>query len=196
MPHSKKLNNSYQRFEFLGDRVLNLIVSHYLCIKFPDYSEGELTNKLRFTSNDNLEDIIESLPDTFRKEFFKFKRDFKPESQELKADDVEAYIGSYYLKHGLVATISYFEKIFAEKIDAFNPNTDYISRLKIYSEQNQKPQPDYKLNYTEKGQNNQQFFHFQVFISDELLGSGVGNSHPKAKQMAARETLKNLGLEN
>jgi len=64
---------NFQRLEFLGDRVLNLIVSHYLYKKFPDDGEGELTNKLRFTSNDNLEEIIENLPDEFKTELFRFK---------------------------------------------------------------------------------------------------------------------------
>ena len=188
---------NFQRLEFLGDRVLNLIVSHYLYKKFPYDSAGDLTNKLKFTSNDNLEEIIDNLPIEFKTELFKFKFSFRPDGQTSNADALESYIGNYFLEHELEETIKYFEKILAEQIDRFNPDTDYISKLKIYSDQEkEKLQPEYKLEHTEKGQNNQSVFHLQVLIGGVPKGLGSGSSHAKAKKSAALNALKNLGLEN
>lgn len=193
MTSSQQLKNSYQRLEFLGDRVLNLIVSQYIFRKFPDYSEGKLTDKLRFTSNDNLEEIIERLPVEFRNELIKFKSGFRPDAPSLNADDIEAYVGNYFLERGLEKTTEYFEKIFVEHIDNFNPDTDYISRLQIQTQKDLKIIPDYKQVSDEVDQNNLHNFHIQVFIGKDLLGKGFGSSKPKAKQQAAEKALEKLG---
>lgn len=182
MTNSQKLINDYQRLEFLGDRVLNLIVSHYLFKKFPYDSAGDLTNKLKFTSNDNLEEIIDKFPEEFRKELFRSKCGFKADAQELKADDIEAFIGNYYLEHGLEASINYFNKFFAKEIDAFDPCTDYISMLQIHTQKELKIVPDYKLIEEEMVQNNQHMFYFYVLVGKDLAGSGSGTSHAKAKK--------------
>ena len=188
----KNQNKSYQRLEFLGDRVLNLIVSFYLYKKFPDDTEGELTNKLRFTSNENLEEITGSLPEEFRTELFRFRDTLRPDGQTSNADAIEAFIGSYFLEHGLEAATGFVEKNFAEHIDRFDPDTDYISNLKVHFEKEKKPQPVYQLERTEPGPNNQEIFHIQVFVGGVLLGSGSGSSHERAKKSAAHEALKRL----
>ena len=186
---------AYHRLEFLGDRVLNLIVSRYLYRKFPGYSEGELTGKLRFTSNENLEEILGSLPEGFRTELSGFRARSGQDGPSSNADAVEAFIGNYFLEHGLDSTIEYVEGIFAGPIDRFDPDTDYISRLKVHSEKERKPQPVYQLERTGKGEKNQDIFYFHVSVAGVVLGSGSGNSHLKAKKAAAREALARIGLE-
>jgi ribonuclease III len=196
MSSSQKQKKSYQRFEFLGDRVLNLIISGYLYKKFPEYSEGLLTERLKFTSNDNLEEIIESLPHEFRNVLIKFKSDFKSDVLSLNADDIEAYAGNFFLEQGIEKTTEYFEKIFGEHIDDFNPDTDFISKLQVRTQKNLKIVPDYQQVSDEVDKNNVHNFHIQVFIGKDLLGEGFGRSKPKAKQDAAKKALKKLGLEN
>jgi ribonuclease-3 len=190
----QKLNNDYQRLEFLGDRVLNLIVSHYLFEKFHKNSAGEFTDKLKFTSNDNLEEIIDNLSDEFKKELFKFKSGFKTEAQDLIADDVEAFIGNYYLENGPGKTINYFENLLAKEIDAFDPNTDYISMLQIYTQKEMKDIPDYKPVKEEMAPNNEHLFYFEVSVRKNLVGEGFGNSKSKARKQAALAALKKYGL--
>ncbi len=194
MTDIQKLINDYTRLEFLGDRVLNLIVSCYLYKKNSGDSEGELTNKLRFTSNDNLEEIIDKLPDEFKTELFKFKCGFKPDSQELNADDIEAFIGNYYLEHGQEKSVIYFEELFRKEIDAFDPNTDYISMLQVYAQKKLKVVPDYKCIKEEMVQNNQHIFYFEVSVGPDLLGEGFGYSKSKAKKQAALVAWKKLGF--
>jgi ribonuclease III len=187
---------NYQRLEFLGDRVLNLIVSQYLYTKFFNDTEGDLTKKLRFTSNDNLEEIIDKLPDEFKKELLNFKGGFKTEVPELIADDLEAFIGNYYLKHGPIKTINYFENLLAREIDAFDPNTDYISNLQIYTQKNLKPFPDYNIAEVEQEKllNNQHLFYCEVSIENILFGKCIENSKSKAKKQAAFAALKKLNI--
>ena len=187
---------NYQRLEFPGDRILNLIVSHYLYKKFPDDGEGELTNKLRFTSNDNLEEIIENLPGEFKTELIKFKCRFKPDAQELNADDIEAFIGDYFLEHRIEASINYFENLFEKEIDAFDPNKDYISMLQIHTQKNLKIVPEYRCVNCEPIQNNQQMFDFEIYVREDLVGKGSGTNKSKAKKQAALDALKTLNLEN
>jgi ribonuclease-3 len=189
-------SKNFQRLEFLGDRVLNLIVSHYLYKKFPDDEEGELTNKLKFTSNDNLEEIIENLPGEFKTELFRFKCSFKPDAQETNADDLEAFIGNYFLEHGIEASKNYFEKLLKKEIDAFDPNKDYISMLQIHTQKNLKIVPEYSCVNCEPIQNNQQMFDFEIYVREDLVGKGSGTNKSKAKKQAALDALKTLGLEN
>ena len=184
--------NTYQRLEFLGDRVLNLIVSIYLYKKFPEYSEGELTNKLKFTSNDNLEEIFENLLGDLKKEILEFKSIYRPNELTSNADAIEAYIGSYYLEHKFEATINHFEKIFSDHIDRFDPDTDYISKLQILTQKSYKI-PNYKqIGKDEIDQYNNHTFNFQVLIDGVAKGSGSGRSHSKAKQKAALDALNKI----
>jgi ribonuclease-3 len=187
---------NYQRLEFLGDRVLNLIVSHYLYKKFPDYSEGQLTNKLRFTSNDNLEEIIGNFPGEFKTELFRFKCGFKPDAQELNADDLEAFIGNYFLEQGIEESKNYFEELLKKEIDAFDPNKDYISMLQIHIQKNLKIVPEYRFVNHEPIQNNQQMFYFEVFVREDSLGKGSGTNKSQAKKQAALEACKRFDLTN
>jgi ribonuclease-3 len=193
MSSSEKLSKSYQRCEFLGDRVLNLIVSQYLYEKFHEDPEGKLTEKLRFVSNDNLDEILDRLDSNFRDELARFKYRYKPDHPELSADDVEAFIGNYYLENGFEAVKKYFENLFEKEIDAFDPNTDYISRLQIYSQKKLKKVPEYKPVNKGMISNNEDNFHFRVFIGEDLLGEGSGSRKSKARKQAAFEALKTLG---
>ena len=187
-------SKNFQRLEFLGDRVLNLIVSHYLYKKFPDDGEGELTNKLKFTSNDNLEEIIENLPGEFKTELFRFKCSFKPDAQDTNAGDLEAFIGDYFIEHRIEASINYFENLFEKEIDAFDPNKDYISMLQIHTQKNLKIVPEYRCVNCEPMQNNQQMFDFEIYVREDLVGKGSGTNKSKAKKQAAMAALKKYGL--
>jgi len=195
MTNSTKPFARYERLEFLGDRILNLIVAYHLYKNPLEYSPKELTTRLRFTSNDNLNEIVESLPEDFKAKIVQFKREVRPDGQPLNADDIEAFIGDYFLEKGLNDTAIHFEAIFAQYLDRFDPTADYISRLKEYSDKEKQPQPDYCLIPPEGGQKGKDVFHFRVYIGGKLLGSGSGSSHTKAKQLASREALNKLDAE-
>jgi ribonuclease III len=185
--------NNLERLEFLGDRVLNLIVSEFLYQNFPEESEGFLTNKLRFTSNDNLDELLEKLDKKFPGELAAFKTRFKPGNIERSADDLEAFIGEFYLAHGFAETKQTIEKYLADEIRNYNPDTDYISRLQIFTQKNSKSYPDYRFEPDKTLPNNEHEFHVRVFIGTEMYGEGMGNRKSRARQRAASAALKKLG---
>jgi ribonuclease III len=193
MSPSENSKKSYKRFEFLGDRVLNLIISEYLYQKYPDISEGDLTNKLKFTSNDNLDEIIDRFNDEFKSEIAGFKCNYKTDDHGLSANDVEAFIGDYYLKHGFVAAKKFFENIFKNEVDSFDPDTDYITRLQIYTQKKWKIVPEYVQKSEQINQKNEHSFLVQVFVGRKVYGEGCGSRKSRANKKAALDALKKLG---
>ena len=188
-----KKKKEYERLEFLGDRVLNLIVSHHLYLKKPEWSEGKLTNQLRFTSNENLDKIIDHFSDDFKRELIAFKHDYIPDKPGLSADDIEAFIGKYYLKNGLDASINYFLKMLSKEIDGFKSDTDYISIFQIHIQKEKKIVPYYKeVNHTVD--QNHHTFEFEVFVGEKRYGSGKGSTKSKAIKDAASDALRRLDL--
>jgi len=184
--------NQYERLEFLGDRVLNLIVSDYLYHIYPEDSEGQLSEKLRFTSNDNLDGILETLDGKFREQISLFRKNYPAGNQDLSADDLEAFLGDLFLSHGLLETQNVVEKYLLPEFSSYNPDTDYISRLQIYTQQNSKPVPEYRCVRDTILHNNSHEFHEQVFIGGEMSGEGFGDRKSRAKQRAAAMALEKV----
>jgi len=196
MSSIQKSHKEYQRLEFLGDRVLNLIVSQYLYTKFQEFSSGLLTDRLKFTSNDNLEEIFDSLPDDLKRKIHDFQSGFKLEGEKSNADAIEAYVGNYTLKQGLYESIDYFEKIFAKQIDEFNPDRDYISKLQVRTQEKQILPRYEQIGSDSPDENNIHHFHLRVFIGEKLAGEGFGLSKMKAKKEAAKNAWFNFPIEN
>ena len=187
-----KSKRSYERLEFLGDRVLNLIVSEYLYDTYSDFSEGKLNDKLRFTSNDNLDEILDRIDGEFRSDVRTFRRSYELEDKEISSDDIEAFFGDYYLHHDLEELKKYFEKIFAKEIDIFDPDSDYISVLQVRTQKERKIVPEYQTVREESLPDNKHWFHLQVLIGEDVLGDGFGNRKSEAKKQAAFNALTKL----
>ena len=88
MPLLDTTKNQYQRLEFLGDRVLNLVVSDIIFNRYPVLAEGELTKTMGFTSNDNLEGILDKLDKSVISALLTFKQFFGLDATALSADKV------------------------------------------------------------------------------------------------------------
>jgi ribonuclease-3 len=180
----------WQRYEFLGDRVLNLTVSEYLFKKFPEAREGELTNKLKVTSNESLSSIIDCMeiqidlliPDEIGKQ--------KTYGENVSAGALEAFIGAVYCELGLKQTKMIILKIFNNEIDNYNPDTDYISKLHQRFDKEEKIlQKPIFINKEGKPPN--ETFYYQYRDGDgTILGKGSGKNSKKAKQNAAENALK------
>lgn len=193
--HEKKLDSlqSNERLEFLGDAVLQIVVSDYLYSNFTQMHEGDLT-KLRAsvvcesslaTAAKNMD--IGSLLILGRGE----KRTGGDYRDSILADTFEAVIGAVYLDGGyepaekiildaLVDSIHHLSKDVAPR--------DYKTRLQ---EQMQKTS-SLPLKYTtveEKGPAHKKIFKVHLEHNGKMLGTGIGKSKKEAEQQAAKAAL-------
>ena len=184
---SAKIHN-YERLEFLGDRVLGLIIASKLYFQNIKSSEGDLAKKLSFlVCKSTLKKIANEI------ELEKYvKHSKKVDSLEsIKANALEALIGAIYLDSNLEKTTTvilslwknYFDNI---NLSSFDPKSSLQEWCLKY-----KKLPEYKL--IEKiGPDHQPTFKIKVFIDNHTYSSANGNSKQDAEINAAEKLLKKI----
>jgi len=182
--------NSYERLEFLGDAVLDVIISKYLFTNTV-YTEGEMT-KLRasFVCENALFEYSKKIGlNSYLKlgngELNSGGRDRKP----TVADIFESFLGAVYLDQGLLKV----EEIVYEIVIPFIKNEDnvffkdYKSILQEYV-QSDDSNVSYKL-VNEEGPSHDKKFTVEVLVDDFVLGKGISKSKKEAEQLAAKDAL-------
>ncbi|MDQ0175853.1 ribonuclease III [Bacillus chungangensis] len=193
--HRKKPHEDNERLEFLGDAVLEVIVSKYLFKKYPLMSEGELT-KLRAAI------VCEPSLVTFANEleFGNYILLGKGEEMTggrmrpaLLADVFEAFIGALYLDQGLDEAVIFLEKIVFPKINAgaFSHVMDFKSQLQEHVQREATGLLEYTI-LDERGPAHSREFVSQVSLNGHVLGNGSGRSKKEAEQHAAQMALGKL----
>ncbi len=177
---------SYERLEFLGDAILEFIVSEYL-YKERHLPEGIMTKtRARY--------VCEEALATYAKDL-KFEKDIKlggsePEPNDtIIADVFEAFIAACYLDKGLPFTKELVLKIITKYIDG---NVDFLHDYKSTLQelvQTDKKSVTYEI-ISETGPSHDKTFVCQVLVDNIVLGKGTGSSKKQAEQMAAKEALK------
>lgn len=179
--------NSYERLEFLGDAILEFIVSEYL-YKERHLEEGVMT-KMRACY------VCEEALATYAKDLH-FELDVKLGSGEIEngpndtilADIFEAFIAAMYLDKGMDLTKEVVLKIVTKYI---NNNVeflhDYKSRLQELV-QTTKKSVEYRV-INEEGPAHEKKFTVEVLVDGIVLGVGDGTSKKGAEQAAAKEAL-------
>ena len=186
-------NTNNERLEFLGDSVLQIIITEYLFKRFPNKSEGFLTKvRMKLINGTNLAELGSKLK---LEKFIRISSRLKQINKKLIEDAFEALTGVIYIEHGLEKTQKVIVKIFEKYIDfeEILIDNNYKEILLKYSQQmrdcNNNP---LKLEYfliDEVGPAHNKIFRFQVSLSGRLLGVGSGNTRKNAEQSAARESL-------
>ena len=178
---------SYERLEFLGDAILEFVISEYL-YKEKHLPEGIMT-KMRARY------VCEEALATYAKEL-KFERDIKLGSGEISegpndtimADVFEAFIAALYLDKGLDAAKEFILSVVTKYIDKnVDFLHDYKSRLQELV-QTDKKSVTYEI-FSESGPAHDKEFVCQVLVDGIVLGKGSGNSKKHAEQAAAKEAL-------
>ena len=176
---------SYERLEFLGDAILEFIISEYL-YKERHLVEGVMT-KMRARY------VCEEALATYAKDL-KFEKDIKlggsePEPNDtIIADVFEAFIAACYLDKGLQFTKELVLKIVTKYIDQ---NIDFLHDYKSTLQelvQTDKKSVTYEI-IEESGPSHDKTFVCQVKVDGVILGKGSGNSKKHAEQAAAKEAL-------
>jgi ribonuclease III len=191
LPHNERL-------EFLGDAVLELIVTEYLYKKYPEKNEGELTNwRAALVNAKILGDLAREL------EFNDFLLLSKGEQKEtgkarqyILANTFEALIGAIYLDQGYDTAKDFVEKNLIEKklpeIIEKGLFKDPKTRFQEEAQERTKITPTYKV-LEEWGPDHAKHFIVGVFLGEELVAKGEGSSKQEAEEDAAKNALKIKG---
>ena len=147
----KKFDNAesigqFERFEFLGDRVLGLVISSLIFEKFQSFNEGALTKKLSYlVKKDFLYKIaLEIKIDKVLKYSFK-KENFRM-NESILSDSVESLIGSIYIDSGYLSSHNFIKKIWSSYLDLKESNEqDPKTQLQEISQQQNGVLPEYDL---------------------------------------------------
>lgn len=184
---------SYERLEFLGDAVLQLIISDYLYAKYPDFPEGELTKlRSRIVCEATLVDCAKAL-DLGEHMYFGRGEELTGgrERASILADCFESVVAAIYLDGSMSSARTFVLRIMEKKImDAVMGKIfiDYKTRLQEVIQARKITQIRYVV-MDEQGPDHNKTFQMNVVINDQVVGTGSGRSKKEAEQLAAKMAL-------
>ena len=200
--YAYETGNSYldaynERVEFLGDAILEYIISRKLYDKLPLVKEGELTKKrARIVCEESLCKVIEenNLSDCLRLGKCELKMKNRKKDAML-ADMFEAILGAIYLDAGFETAeqicLKLLDKTIEDEINNKTENHDYKTRLQEEIQKEKNKKIEYKL-IKEEGPAHDRIFYVEVLISDVKMGEGNGKTKKEAEQKAAKAALQNI----
>lgn len=184
----------YERLEFIGDAILEFVISEYIFNKFPHKDEGDLTV---IRSKAVREESLASYAKTYDiAQYIKMgKGELKTGGNfrdSIQANVFEAIIGAIYLSNGLDDVKKFLQVTFeAIDNDDFEELEDYKTKLQEYVQSDKRQTVIYDL-IESTGSANAPTFTFNVKIDDLILGTGSGTSKKKAQQAAAKDALEKM----
>ena len=186
-------NKNNEKLEFLGDRVLGLIISKKLLETYPDENEGILDKK--FASLVNKKTCLEIAKNINLDSFI---RTFNPNNKKIGIEDkiisdsCEALIGAIYLDKGINIVEKVILNLWKKNItQSVVTQIDAKTKLQELSLKKFKKLPIYKL-ISNSGPRHKPLFKVGVKLSNTKYYIGLGKSKKDAEQKAAIECLKNI----
>ncbi|MDP3997073.1 MAG: ribonuclease III [Candidatus Andersenbacteria bacterium] len=188
LPHNERL-------EFLGDAVLELIVTDHLYHHY-NLPEGELTNlRAAVVRGEMLSVVAEELGlDDFLLLSRGEKKDTGKARQYIWANAVEAVIGAIYLDAGYEAAAGFIERNIIKRLPEVieqGLHIDSKSKFQELAQEKYRATPSYKV-LSEEGLDHAKQFVVGVFVGKEQMGEGKGTSKQEAQQNAAKEALEKI----
>ena len=189
----KEKTQDYERVEFLGDAVLELVSSEFLFQNFGNLPEGELTKRrASMVCEPSLAFCAKDL------ELGKFMRMGKGEEstggrtrESIIADGMEALIGAIYLDSGMEEARKFIYRFILNDLDNKQLFYDSKSNLQEVVQANFKADLSYEP-VGEIGPEHNKSFTFRVKLGNEILGEGTGRTKKAAEQQAAYQALLKL----
>jgi ribonuclease-3 len=186
-----KINNN-EKIEFLGDRVLGLIIAKKLLEIYPEEKEGILDKK--FASLVNKKTCLQIANDISLEKYILI---FNPKNRKIKVEDkviadcCEALIGAIYLDKGFSAAENFILTFWSKNIkDSVITQIDPKTKLQEYSLKKYKKLPTYKI-ISNTGPRHKPLFKVAVKLPDTKFYVGQGSSKKDAEQSAAIICLEN-----
>lgn len=186
---AKKLEHN-ERLEFLGDAVLEVIVSDFLFHEYPDKPEGQLTRMRAQLVRE------ESLAFLARK--YQFNRQIRlgkgelasggNERDSILADCFEAFLGAVYLDQGMDVARAWLDESLLKphRTILTKINLDYKTLFQERAQQKGAVQIRYEL-IEQSGPAHNQVFTMGLYLNDQLVSKGSGNSKKQAEMQAAEQ---------
>jgi ribonuclease III len=187
---------SYEQLEFLGDAVLDLIVSEVLYDRFSTRNEGFMTQmRSRVVKGDTLAQFSQELGLQDIIEIGNRVKDQGIESSTSVLSDIfEALLGALYRDRGYEVARDFIVKVIDANLDLSQleiEKDNYKSILLEYAQAKKMSAPVYEI-LRVSGPDHEKEFEIQVVINDVGYGKGEGRNKKKAEQIAAKETLQML----
>jgi len=186
-----------ERLEFLGDAVLDLVLSDLLMQAFPDFPEGDLSKiRASFVNESVLADMarecgFDRVVRLGRGEILTGGMD-KP---RILASVLEAIIGAYYLDAGFLETFKWVRELFSSRLENLDLSLhfamDYKTRLQELVQERYREAPKYVVTNSE-GPDHEKTFYVEVSVDEQVMAKGQGRSKKVAEQEAARLALETL----
>ncbi len=185
--------NNNEKVEFLGDRVLGLVMAKKLLEIYPDEKEGILDKK--FAALVNKKTCLQIAKKLELEKYiltFNFKNKKNIIEDKVLADSCEALIGAIYLDKGFSLVEKFILNLWSDNIrDSINTHIDAKTKLQEFSLKKFKKLPIYKL-ISNTGPRHKPLFKVGVKLIDTKLYIGEGKSKKDAEQNAAVQCLKNI----
>ena len=186
-----------ERYEFLGDAVLDLLASEFLLAAFPGWTEGQLSkSRARLVNAKSLAAVAEKLNVG---EHLRLGRGEEKTGGRAKpallANALEAIVAAIYLDGGLTPTREVLRRVlFEQAVEGQGESiadSDRKSALQEYLQGRGRPPAEYRL-AGESGPDHQKTFQIEVWASGELLAAADASTKKEAEQKAARAALMRL----
>lgn len=191
--HSRSKLEHNERLEFLGDAVLELVVTEYLYKNFKE-SEGILTNwRSALVKTESLADLATKL--NLGEYLLMSKGEDKSGGRKrvaILANTTEALIGSIYLDQGYDASREFISKNIISNLPRILEEKSHIdpkSNFQELAQEHDNVTPSYRV-LKEWGPDHDRHFVIGVFLNDKEYGRGEGSSKQAAQQAAAADALK------
>lgn len=189
LPHNERL-------EFLGDAVLELVVTEYLYKNYPN-PEGELTNwRAALVNGEMLAKLAKNIG---AEEFLLMSRgeakDTGRARQYLLANAFEAIVGAIYLdqkEEGYQKSKEFIEKNVLKELPEIIENKLYMDPKSLFQEKAQEKvgiTPSYQI-ISQKGPDHDKIFIIGAYLGEELVAQGEGPSKQEAQRKAAQEAIE------
>ncbi len=187
-----------ERLEFLGDAVLEIVVTEHLFLSFTDVPEGDLTNWRASLVNAKM--LYEIAQELGIEEYLYLSkgeaRDKNKKSRQfILANAIEAIIGAIYLDQGMAAAKKFIIKNIVSKLDGILENRLYLDPKSRFQEKAQEEKgvtPRYRI-LEESGPDHAKTFQVGLYLGDDLVTIGSGLSKQEAQVEAAIKGIKKMG---
>lgn len=192
--HRDATQDNNERYEFLGDAVLELVVTDFLFAEYPEKPEGELTAiRAALVNTTQLSEVSTRLGINDYLLLSKGEaKDMGRARQYILANTFESVVGAIYLDQGYDAAKDFIaQQLFplTEAIVAERSWQDPKSRFQELAQEHSSVTPNYKT-LKQEGPDHDREFTVGVYLGDELVAEGKGRAKQEAEQKAAEKAIE------